>query len=78
MRAMFAFVLLLFITTRFATQTPDNQTVVPGQIVEKVVCAQDVNQSYALYLPSNYVSTRKWPVLYSFDPGARKPDRRYA
>ena len=69
---MFAFVLLLFITTRFATQTPDNQSVIPlGQIVEKVVCAQDVNQSYALYLPSNYVSTRKWPILYAFDPGAR-------
>ena len=69
---MFAFVLLLFITTRFATQTPDNQTVIPlGQIVEKVVCAQDVNQTYALYLPSNYVSTRKWPILYAFDPGAR-------
>lgn len=69
---MFAFVLLLFLTTRFATQTPDNQTVIPlGQIVEKVVCAQDLNQTYALYLPSNYVSTRKWPILYAFDPGAR-------
>jgi predicted esterase len=69
---VFAFVLLLFITTRFATQTPDTQAVIPlGQIVEKVVCAQDVNQTYALYLPANYVSTRKWPVLYAFDPGAR-------
>jgi predicted esterase len=69
---VFEFVLLLFITTRFATQTPDNQTVIPlGQIVDKVVCAQDVNQTYALYLPSNYVSTRKWPILYAFDPGAR-------
>ncbi|HSQ23995.1 MAG TPA: dienelactone hydrolase family protein [Pyrinomonadaceae bacterium] len=69
---MFAFVLLLFITTRFATQAPDNQTVIPpGQIVERVVCARDPNQTYALYLPSNYVSSRTWPVLYAFDPGAR-------
>jgi predicted esterase len=69
---VFAFVLLLFITAGFATQTPDNQAVIPlGQIVEKVVCAQDVNQTYALYLPSSYVSTRKWPILYAFDPGAR-------
>lgn len=42
-----------------------------GQIVDKVVCANDPNQSYALYLPSNYSPDRKWPVLYAFDPGAR-------
>jgi predicted esterase/tetratricopeptide (TPR) repeat protein len=58
--------------TRFGGQAQDNQTVIPlGQVVEKVVCAQDSNQTYALYLPSNYVATRKWPVLYAFDPGAR-------
>jgi len=69
---VFALVLLLFITTRFAAQARDNQAVIPpGQIVEKVVCARDANQSYALYLPANYVGTRKWPVLYAFDPGAR-------
>jgi predicted esterase len=69
---VFALVLLLFITTRFAAQAQDNQTVIPlGQIVDRVVCARDANQSYALYLPPNYVSTRKWPVLYAFDPGAR-------
>lgn len=42
-----------------------------GQIVEKVVCLNDPNQSYALYLPSNYSPDRKWPILYAFDPGAR-------
>ena len=69
---MFALLLLLFITTRLAAPAPDNQTAIPlGQIVEKVVCARDQNQSYALYLPSNYVSTRKWPILYALDPGAR-------
>jgi len=69
---VFALVLLLFITTRFAAQARDNQAVIPpGQIVEKVVCARDANQSYALYLPANYVGTRKWPVIYAFDPGAR-------
>jgi predicted esterase len=31
----------------------------------------DRNQSYALYLPSNYQPDRKWPVLYAFDPRAR-------
>lgn len=42
-----------------------------GQLVEKVTCARDPNQSYALYLPRNYDKGRKWPVLYAFDPGAR-------
>lgn len=59
-------------TTGPATQTPDNQTVIPpGQIVEKVACKRDPDQTYAVYLPSNYVATRKWPVLYAFDPVAR-------
>lgn len=77
---MFAFVLLLFIITRFAVQTPDNQTVIPlGQVVEKVACRRDPKQTYAVYLPSNYVGTRKWPILYAFDPGAhgRTPVEHY-
>jgi predicted esterase len=42
-----------------------------GQIIEKVVCAGNPAQGYALYLPSNYSARRRWPVLYAFDPGAR-------
>jgi len=42
-----------------------------GVIVEKVVCRADPSQSYALYLPSAYEPSRKWPILVLFDPGAR-------
>jgi predicted esterase len=42
-----------------------------GQIIDKVICAGNPTNSYALYLPSNYEPTRKWPILYAFDPGAR-------
>ena len=42
-----------------------------GQIVGRIEALNDSSQSYALYLPSNYTPERKWPVLYSFDPGAR-------
>jgi predicted esterase len=63
-----AFLLLLSLMS--GAQEPS--TVVPlGQIVEKVTCVRDPNQSYALYLPRNYDKSRKWPVLYAFDPGAR-------
>jgi predicted esterase len=45
----------------------------PGRIIEKVICANDPAQSYALYLPSGYSEDRAWPVLYAFDAGARGP-----
>jgi predicted esterase len=39
--------------------------------VERVICAHDGGQSYALYLPSTYTPERKWPVLFALDPAAR-------
>ena len=41
-----------------------------GQVIETVVCEKDPAESYALYLPSNYTTTRRWPLVYFFDPGA--------
>ncbi len=42
----------------------------PGQIGE-VVCASDPAQTYELYLPSSYTVTKRWPIVYFFDPGGR-------
>jgi len=42
-----------------------------GKIVERVTTRSDSSKSYALYLPSDYSSSKKWPVLYIFDPVAR-------
>src|SRR5262249_18549040 len=42
-----------------------------GKIIERVVCLKDSSQSYALYLPPNYTTDRRWPVIYAFDPAAR-------
>ncbi len=44
-----------------------------GTPVEAVACAADAEQSYALYLPSAYSHTRRWPIIYCFEPGARGP-----
>lgn len=41
-----------------------------GEIINKVVCKNDIKQSYALYLPSNYSVEKKYPVIYAFDPHA--------
>ncbi|MGC4071690.1 MAG: hypothetical protein QM760_04105 [Nibricoccus sp.] len=41
-----------------------------GRVLAKVVCEADETQSYALYVPSNYSSEQRWPVIFCFDPRA--------
>jgi poly(3-hydroxybutyrate) depolymerase len=50
-----------------------------GQIIDRVVCAADPTQSYALFLPQTYSPQRVWPVIFAFDPGGRgrMPVERY-
>jgi poly(3-hydroxybutyrate) depolymerase len=43
----------------------------PGQIEPHQICAAHPDQSYTLYLPSNYTPQKKWPIVYAFDPAAR-------
>lgn len=41
-----------------------------GAVVSKVVAFAKPDQSYALYLPTSYSETKRWPIVYVFDPGA--------
>jgi len=41
-----------------------------GEIIEKVVSTKDSIQSYAVYLPSNYIEDKSFPIIYCFDPHA--------
>src|SRR5678815_5301907 len=43
----------------------------PGKLVEHVTCPADPSQTFSLYLPSAYETTRRWPLLLVFDPGGR-------
>ncbi len=45
-------------------------TLKSGAITEKVVCKNDANVSYALYLPSTYKAGNEYPAIYIFDPHA--------
>jgi poly(3-hydroxybutyrate) depolymerase len=45
--------------------------IAPGALVERVPCAADPRETYALYLPSSYGPGRPFPILYCFDPRAR-------
>ncbi len=50
-----------------------------GQIIDRVTCAADSSQSYALFVPAGYTPARAWPVIFAFDPGGRgrTPVERY-
>ena len=42
-----------------------------GTVTSKVVCAGNPQQTYAVYLPSQYSTKKRWPIIYAFDPLAR-------
>lgn len=42
-----------------------------GQVVPKVVCADQPRLSYALYLPKNFRADQQWPVLFGFSPSGQ-------
>ena len=50
---------------------PSAQQPARGVLVEHVSCPNDPTQTYTLYLPSRYQTTRNWPLLLVFDPGGR-------
>lgn len=50
------------------TQTADLPV---GQVIASVRTTANPSQSYALYLPKNYSTTRAWPLILAFDPGGR-------
>jgi len=53
-----------------AAATPA-QELQAGAIVDRVECAADPSQTYALYLPSAYSPDRQWSLLLAFHPAAR-------
>jgi poly(3-hydroxybutyrate) depolymerase len=61
--------LLFFASLASAQQKPTPP--IPGQTDNHRLCATKPDQTYALYLPSSYTPTKKWPIVYAFDPSAR-------
>jgi len=68
---MLALAGLLSCAAAAQTTGPGTGAPSPGKIAPKVVCAAHPEQSYALYLPSNYTAQKRWPIIYVFDPAAR-------
>lgn len=68
------FLLLLLPVTAAAAprQAPPQAADLPkGVVVESVATLRDAKQTYALYLPTSYTPSKRWPVLYGFDPLGR-------
>lgn len=67
-RILLLAILLLFIQLHIFARPP--QDIQKGEIIDKIICQDKPEQSYALYLPSDYTPEKSWPILYAFDPGA--------
>lgn len=39
-----------------------------GRVIDSVFCAGDSSQKYSIYLPTKYDTSKKWPIIYFFDP----------
>jgi len=55
-------------TNKAAVKTEPNLE--KGKVIDKVSCKKDLSTNYALYLPSKYDSTKKYPVIIAFDSHA--------
>jgi len=67
--------IVIFISIGFvACSSNANKKVEPplekGKVIEKVKCKKDYTTTYALYLPSGYDTTRKYPIIIAFDSHA--------
>lgn len=67
--------LSLCVSSLRAQQNPgtvrESQSLPAGVVIPSVLATKQPEQSYALYLPSAYSLEKRWPIVYSFDPGAR-------
>jgi tetratricopeptide (TPR) repeat protein len=71
LRIFFPLVVAMIVSTCLSFPLTAEEGFVKGEIIDKVGCKVDPEQSYALYLPTDYSRDKKWPILYAFDPGAR-------
>ena len=63
--------LSLLLCTRLLFFAGIGQELEKGKVLPKVLCQDNPEHSYALYLPTAYTQEKGWPILYAMDPGAR-------
>jgi len=70
MKKRLFYVCLLFCTHVYLTGG-SGQDLEKGKVLPKVICQDNPQNSYALFLPSTYTPEAEWPILFALDPGAR-------
>ncbi len=55
-----------FFTVSFSTGF--GQDIITGEVCDSVYLLNDKSQFYSIYVPKGYDSTKKWPVIFLFDP----------
>ncbi|MTI40276.1 hypothetical protein [Fulvivirga lutimaris] len=64
---------VLILLLIFASLFSYSQELQKGVVINAVSCEQNPDQTYALYLPSFYDASKKWPAVFVFEPAARGP-----
>tara|TARA_R100000935_G_scaffold44460_1_gene67337 strand:+ start:205 stop:1635 length:1431 start_codon:yes stop_codon:yes gene_type:complete len=62
---LLALLLLLLIAPSFNAQ---NISLIKGAVKDSVPINDSISESYAIYLPKDYTSGKKWPIVFVFDP----------
>ncbi len=65
------FFLCLLLCTHVYLTGGLGQELEKGKVLSKVLCQDNPQNSYALFLPSAYTPEAEWPILFALDPGAR-------
>jgi predicted esterase len=70
-RARIALALALLAPVAALAQRTLADSLPTGRVLDSLVSRADAGEHYAVYLPSTYSSTRRWPLLVLMDPRGR-------
>ncbi len=65
---LFLGLFLLFISTTLSAQ---NLTLRKGAVKDSIPVSDSISESFAMYLPQDYTSDKKWPIVFVFDPDGK-------
>src|SRR5215204_636175 len=64
------FAVCFFVTVSFQVCGQEVR-LIPGKLIDTILCKANSKQSYSLYLPKAYNTNSKWSVIFFYDPAAR-------
>lgn len=74
MKLKFFLIICIFLMSLVGLKAQAKNEFETGKIIPVVVCLDDKEQNYALYLPKAYDVSKKWPIIIGFSNAARGID----